>query len=110
MKAHKIVEQILKREGVTRYTLAKHLKGKVSQRSVYDFIAGKDVMVSTQAAIFEACHINVELWIGTNNQTSFELIVKNGWMYRPLGLKIEWLKKENAASQGPRRVRGFEDC
>lgn len=57
-----VLRTVLEKEGLTRYALARRLSGIVSQRSVYDFLEGKDTRLKTLLAIFDAC--NLEIGIG----------------------------------------------
>jgi hypothetical protein len=62
-KIHEPVRLLLEREKLTPYALALRLKGEVSQRSVYDFLEGKDVRISTLAAILNVCEIQLDLYV-----------------------------------------------
>lgn len=54
-----LVKVVLQKEGLTPYALARRLRGIVSQRSVYDFLEGKDTRLKTLLAILDACDLEI---------------------------------------------------
>lgn len=57
---YKVVNKHIKKKGVSKYKLAQKLKGKVSDQTVYSFLAGKNVMSHNAMAIIAAAGIQIK--------------------------------------------------